>query len=272
MLRNRDTLNRVRRIDGVALPIHVRRPLSVALFATLLFLCVAATGSAEATSLTDAPEIRAFVDEATRQFGERGAKAATFLVAGMPDADRRSLTKEFLMENLRLAFRARESFPWAGQVPDELFLDCVLPYAQLDEPRDPWRADLHRRCSVMVRGCQTAGEAAQQINRTLFHELRVSYNPARQRPSQSPKESIEQGKATCTGLAILLANACRSVGIPARIAGTPRWVNKHENIIIRPAISTRLVAITRFRSGQRPEKEIEKIESRATRECPSARP
>jgi hypothetical protein len=81
------------------------------MFATLFLLLVAMTGSAQTISLTNAPAIRAFGDEAAKQFGEPGTKAAEFLVAGMPDADRHSLTKEFLIENLRLAFSARESFP-----------------------------------------------------------------------------------------------------------------------------------------------------------------
>ena len=63
----------------------------------------------------------------------------------------------------------------------------------------------------------------------MFGELKVSYNPGRKRANQSPQESIAQGKASCTGLAIILADACRSVGIPARIAGTPMWTNKRGN-------------------------------------------
>lgn len=199
------------------------------MFATLFLSFVAATGSAQTNSQPNPPAIRAFVAEATQQFGAPGTKAAEFLVAGMPDADRQSLTKEFLMENLSLAFKAHESFPWAKQVPEELFLDYVLPYAQLDEPRDPWRADFYRRCSQLVKDCKTAGEAAQKINSSLFGEIRVSYNTGRKRANQSPKESIEQGKASCTGLAIILADACRSVGIPARVAGTPMWTNKRGN-------------------------------------------
>jgi len=35
--------------------------------------------------------------------------------------------------------------------------------------------------------------------------------------------------ATCTGLSILLVDAFRSIGIPARIAGTPMWTNMRGN-------------------------------------------
>ena len=54
---------------------------------------------------------------------------------------------------------------------------------------------------------------------------------SRQRPKadQSPYETIEAKMASCTGLSILLIDACRSVGVPARFAGTPLWTNKSGN-------------------------------------------
>ena len=177
----------------------------------------------------NAPTLSAFAEEATKDFGDAGAKAAAFLVAGMPDGDLHSLSKQFLMENLRLALQTRDGYPWSKQVSEGLFLDWVLPYAQLDEPRDPWRAKFHDSCTTIVKDCKTATEAVQALNRTLFKQLGVKYSTRRQRPNQSSQESIQQGLASCTGLSIILADACRSVGIPARVAGTALWVNKSGN-------------------------------------------
>merc|ERR1712110_657166 len=36
-------------------------------------------------------------------------------------------------------------------------------------------------------------------------------------------ETLRLGYASCTGMSILVANALRSVGIPARIVGTALW-------------------------------------------------
>jgi len=83
--------------------------------------------------------------------------------------------------------------------------------------------------SEICRDCKTATEAAQALNRDLFNRVNVHYNLARKRNNQSPKESIEQSKATCTGLSIILVDACRAVGIPARIVGVPQWANKEGN-------------------------------------------
>ena len=200
-----------------------------------LLLLITSLASAEldparlAAAGDNAAAIRAFDEEAAKEFGEPGAKAAAFLVAGMPATDLRSLTKDFLLENLRLALATREAFPWSKQVSDELFLDYVLPYTQLDEPRDPWRPKFREQCGEIVKDCKTATEAVQALNRELFKQVGVKYSTKRKRANQSPKESIEQGLASCTGLSIILADACRSVGIPARVAGTALWTNKSGN-------------------------------------------
>lgn len=174
-------------------------------------------------------EISAFVGSAREKHGGFGERAARFLVEGMPGSDLRSLSEKFLMENLSLALKAREQFPWAGVVPEEIFLNDVLPYASLDETREPWRGDFHQQCSELVKDCQSATEAAQVINREFFKLINVHYNTGRKMPNQSPSESVALGKATCTGLSIILVDACRSVGVPARVAGTALWSNKRGN-------------------------------------------
>jgi hypothetical protein len=174
-------------------------------------------------------ETEAFIAAAAERYGDLGRRAAYLLVDNMPAIDRAGLGSDFLMENLALALDARNKFPWAKSVPEPIFLNDVLPYASLDEPRDPWRADFYRIAAEIVRECKTATEAAQALNRDLFKQLKVHYNVGRKRNNQSPKESIEQGKATCTGLSIILVDACRAVGVPARIAGVPEWAHKEGN-------------------------------------------
>jgi transglutaminase-like putative cysteine protease/predicted esterase len=156
-------------------------------------------------------------------------KAMAFLVANMPDRDLESLTAAFLLENAALAFKARDEVPWGRQLPEEVFLDNVVPYANVDEARDPWRQELHGLCLPLVKDCRTPAEAAQRLNATLFARLRVRYSTERKKAPQSPKESIASGLASCTGLSVLLADACRSVAVPARLAGTPLWADGRGN-------------------------------------------
>jgi hypothetical protein len=152
-----------------------------------------------------------------------------FLVANMPDGDLISLKAHFLLTNTRLAYKARAEVPWGKDIPEEIFLNDVLPYANVDEHRDAWRQEFYDLCLPIVKSCETPSEAAMKLNAELFGKLKLGYSTQRKAPNQSPKESIEQGKASCTGLSIVLSDACRAVCVPARIAGTPLWANKRGN-------------------------------------------
>lgn len=170
-----------------------------------------------------------FLNAAKSKHGEPGEKAARFLVEHMSPRDKDTLSAEFLGEHLDLAFRARAEFAWAKQVPEELFLNDVLPYAVFDETREAWRAGFLEKARSLVKNSKSATEAAQTLNREFFNLVNVHYHPGRAKPNQSPGESIASGKASCTGLSILLVDACRSVGIPARAVGTPMWSNGRGN-------------------------------------------
>ena len=170
-----------------------------------------------------------FIAAAKSKHGEPGEKAAKFLAEHMPEADKEKLDAAFLGTNLDLAFQARAEFPWAKQVPEEIFMNDVLPYAVFDETREPWRQDFLEKARPIVKDAKTATEAAQALNREFFNLVKVHYNTGRKAPNQSPSESAALGKATCTGLSIILVDACRAVGIPARAVGTPLWANDRGN-------------------------------------------
>ncbi len=152
-----------------------------------------------------------------------------FLIANMPDADLKALRADFLLTNTDLAYKARAEAPWGKDVPEEVFLNDVLPYANVDEKRDAWRREFYDLCRPIVKGCKTPTEAALKLNAEVFKKLNVKYSTGRKAPNQSPRESIGQGLASCTGLSIVLSDACRAVCVPARLAGTPLWANKRGN-------------------------------------------
>jgi transglutaminase-like putative cysteine protease len=182
-------------------------------------------GAALAQAGTNRPEI----EKALAASPADQKAGMEFLVANMPDADLTSLKAEYLLENLKLASAARAELPWGKSIPDDIFFNNVLPYANVNESRDPWRKELYDLCRPIVKDCKTPAEAAHKLNGTVFEKLKVKYSTERRRPDQSPLESIATGKASCTGLSILLSDACRSVCVPTRIVGTPLWSNKRGN-------------------------------------------
>ncbi|MEM7311749.1 MAG: transglutaminase-like domain-containing protein [Planctomycetota bacterium] len=155
--------------------------------------------------------------------------ALEFLLAHMPKRDLQTLKSDRILETIRLAYAARDAVPWGKSIPDELFFNDVLPYCNIDEPRDPWRADFYERFLAIAKTCKTPGEAAHKLNQEIFKIVNVKYSTKRKRANQSPKESIDQGLASCTGLSIILSDACRSVCVPARLAGIANWTDKRGN-------------------------------------------
>jgi zinc protease len=167
---------------------------------------------------------------AIRKAPETDRAAVCFLIANLPPPDATQLTAEYLLENTRLALAARDRVTWGRDIPEAIFLNYVLPYASINERRDNWRRDFLDRFFPLVRDCRTPSDAALKLNNAIFGLLGVEYHASsRPKPDQSPYESMKAGFASCTGLSILLVDACRAVGVPARFVGTPQWTGRSGN-------------------------------------------
>lgn len=167
--------------------------------------------------------------KALEQVSQDRRAGMEFLIKYMPDRDREELSADYLLEHVNLAYEARNAHDWAKNIPEEIFLNDVLPYASFNEKRESWRRDFRDRFSKYVNNSQTLEEAVRAINENAKEELEVIYSTERPKPDQAPQESMSCGLASCTGLSVLLVDAFRSVGIPARIAGTPNWTQKQGN-------------------------------------------
>jgi hypothetical protein len=173
----------------------------------------------------NAKELKKALKEVPRN--EREGMA--FLISYMPERDAKSLSADFLLENVQYAYKARTEFPWANEVPDSVFLNDVVAYANLNENRESWRKDFYERFKKYVAPCKTMREAIDSVNKNVRDELLVDYNTKREKPDQAPYESMRQHMASCSGLSILLTDAFRAVGIPSRVAGTPAWHDDRGN-------------------------------------------
>ena len=219
------------------------QPSRVPQFACLALACLATALPAQSKSSTTPPgraDDRARVLELAGDNAKEIAKALDtapaaqraamlYLVRHMPKEDLRSLRANDLLENVRLAFAARAKVPWGKRIPEAVFLDSVVPYAHVDEDRRLWRKEAFDRFLPMIAGCKSPGEAAQVLNRKVFSTLEVRYSTKRRAANQCAKETMESGLASCTGLSILLADACRACAVPARLAGVASWRKKRGN-------------------------------------------
>ena len=202
----------------------------LAVVAALLFVgCGASEKRSEVDKVVDAsarPEaLRAMLNELSA--AERADME--YLVTNMLAADRDTMSLELLKENVAYARLVREKYEWAKALPEDVYLRDVLPYHVVDEVRDAWRKELYELFSPAVDSCKTMYDAVCAVNANIPRLTGVNYNTKREKTNQSPRESMRQGMASCTGLSILLVDAYRAVGIPARFVGTASWHDRRGN-------------------------------------------
>src|SRR6478735_7223849 len=156
-------------------------------------------------------------------------EGASFLIAYMPERDLKSLSVKFIMDQIEGAYKVRSQYSWCAKLPDAIFFNEVLPYCNFDETRDNWRNDFYNKFSPLVKDCKNVYQAIDSVNKNIRNILLVDYNVKRSKVNISPLQSIKEKMATCTGLSFLLVDAFRSVGIPARMGGTPMRTNLKGN-------------------------------------------
>lgn len=180
-------------------------------------------------ALTRAGTNQATLTRALTDVPEAQREGMQFLVENMPDRDLRTLSANYLLSHVAQSYDAFEKAPWRAQIPKEIFLNEILPYACNNEVRDEWFKKLRDLSLPLIADCKTPGEVAQRLNEKLFPLVNVKYSTQRAKAIQSPLETMQSGLATCSGLSILLVDACRSVGVPARVTGTPLWTDNSGN-------------------------------------------
>ena len=155
---------------------------------------------------------------------QRGALA--FLISNMPESDLKSLSSDFLIRNVKYAFKVRQTLPYVGIVPEDIFLNYVLPYASAEERRDEWRPEFYDRFLDIATESSSVEETVIKFNREVFRVYRLNFGLRTDRgPTWSPYESIEKGFVSCREASVMLIDACRAVGIPARMIILPSWRN-----------------------------------------------
>jgi hypothetical protein len=209
---------------------------------------LAESNTQEKTSLTGAAD-QIWPFALTPAHGKGAPKArlvqsVRFLVLHMPAEDVGSVGVGFLVRNVLLAWAARLHAPWGPTVPWQVFLNDVLPYACLREPRDEWRPLFASVMPGYLGDSDNAGQSTWSSSTpppatattadtalTLNDKAWSIVNPpikflaatTNGLNSYSVFQTMRRHNSSCTGLSIFLVSALRSVGVPARVAGVPHW-------------------------------------------------
>lgn len=175
--------------------------------------------------LAQAPENLFAVFETPLSREER--EALQFLYAYSPLIDLSGKhCGEFLLGNVRHAFKVREEMPWGKEIPEAIFRHFVLPVRGSNESLDSSRMVFYGELRDRVMKCATMEEAALEVNHWC-HEKAI-YKPTNARTC-APLTMLSTAYGRCGEESVFALAALRSVGIPARQVYTPRWAHCDDN-------------------------------------------
>ena len=139
--------------------------------------------------------------------------------------------------SIEYALQAKQNYTWADDIPQAIYYEYVVNYANLNEARSNWRPLLYEKLQSLFHTSNNNDSLAitslPQAVLTLNTHMWTLLAPRHvdsivfvggQTPLIFDTMSVLSfGYASCTGLAILFVNALRTFGIPARVVGTPAW-------------------------------------------------
>lgn len=168
-----------------------------------------------------AEELFSGMDSLSQSYRE----AMEFLYAYMPYSDLADYGFDFFYNQVHYAFLARETFPWGGTVPEDIFRHFVLVYRVNNEDLDTARMLMFHQLRQRVQGLSME-QAALEVNHWC-HE-HVAYRGADIRTS-APLATMRTSLGRCGEESTFAVTALRAVGIPARQCYTPRWAHCDDN-------------------------------------------
>lgn len=195
------------------------------------------TSSKEATSQRDS--MINYLAENIMPYDIPNKAALGFQSNGQSKVD--GLSDGIVSQTVFYSIQAKTLYPWTDSIPQEFYLEYVTPYCVTNEPRTGHRPLLFNALKDSLNQFERTAignstqstndqikEAVQIINTKLWALMGRDSKPIVFKASQTPRiydplSVIAYGYSSCTGLAIMLVSALRSVGIPARMAGTPAW-------------------------------------------------
>ncbi|HEK84918.1 MAG: transglutaminase domain-containing protein [Candidatus Saccharicenans sp.] len=152
-------------------------------------------------------------------------EALEFLYAFMPLSDLSNLDGQFFLDQVKVAFEARNFFSWGKNIPEEIFRHFVLPYRVNNENPDNARSVFFEELKEQLKNLNMY-QAALEVNHWC-HE-KVTYRSTDERTS-APLATVKTAFGRCGEESTFTVAALRAVSIPSRQVYTPRWAHTDDN-------------------------------------------
>jgi hypothetical protein len=144
-------------------------------------------------------------------------------------ADSILLSNKFLTDDICLAYKCWQSFPWSKKTRFELFKTYLLPYKILDEAPGKWRIFFFETYKALldsmakIPGITSHAIYDRVINQGIakWFQYKKDYFALTQSPSFEELMCIKEGE--CTRIASMYTYALRAAGLPATVDFVPFW-------------------------------------------------
>ena len=186
----------------------------------------------------DYDEAKTAMDSLEVEFGELHWKKKEKRI------DHQTISSEFLIDNIDLAFKAWEEKPWSKKYDYTVFKEYILPYRGSNEPIESWRSwrgyfmDSYKDIPAQMFDQTDIIEAAQLINKDLTSWFKFNSKYYLHPTDQGLFEMLMSKEGRCEDITNLTIYALRANGIGATSDYTPHWANAGNNhawnVIILP--------------------------------------
>ena len=156
------------------------------------------------------------------------------------------LSNGIIEPTINVSIHAKQYYPWTYNVPKEIYFEYVVNFANVNEARTNWRPLFHELVQPIIKpilvknstvGDRTKVKEVISLLNDKIWTVAASYSNTDSIAFQhgqtpliyDPMSVLLFGYASCTGLSIFFVDMLRTVGIPARLAGTAAWNGKEEN-------------------------------------------
>ncbi len=168
-------------------------------------------------------EVQAYIDSLETELGELHYKLIE------KRDDEKTITADFLIKDIDLAFRAYETLPWTSQYSWDDFKEYILPYRGSSEPISNWRQYFWNEFADLRDSTNDALELAFLVNdraRKMFTFKEVFYfHPA----DQGLEEMLKNGYGRCEDMTNFAIYAMRANGLAITSDYTPYWPDRSNN-------------------------------------------
>jgi len=183
-------------------------------------------------------EAKKAMEELEKEFGELkwGIKERKF--------DHQTISSEFILDNIDLAFKAWQEKPWSQNYDYTIFKEYILPYRGSNEPIESWRSwrgyfmDNYKDIQNNMFDKTDLLEAAEIINNDLKSWFSFNSKYYLHPTDQGLFEMLMSKEGRCEDMSNLTIYAMRANGIAATSDYTPHWANTGNNhawnVIILP--------------------------------------